>query len=330
MKFTRKLTLLWVLSLFLIIGIAGCDNGDSPTTPNGDTYFATATSNPVAGGSTDGVGGYDADASVTLTATPNAGFTFTNWTGASGILSTSSSYSFTINADLAVVANFHAVSTIVQDPVPLASTSQFALLSSSDITNIPTSSITGDVGITPGVRSAISGLTSPEVSGTIYAADDAAPVPTMLIAAKADAESAYLNAVDATRGTPTPAEGNLNGLTLTPGLYSSGSSMEISPGGFLYLDAQGDGNAVFVFKSATSITTESTSEVVLTNSASAENIYWVAGSAITLGTNSKMKGTLIASTSISMLTGARLDGRALIQGAAAGQISLDQNTVVLP
>ena len=330
MKILREISKRGLLSLLLVIGMVGCDNDDTATEPNGDTYMVTISSLPAAGGATAGAGGYDDASSVTLTAVPNEGYTFTNWVANGTIVGTSSSYTFAISADMTVVANFFKVSTVVQEVVPLGTASQFALISSSDITNIPTSSITGDVGITPGVRSSISGLTAPEVSGTIYASDDAAPVPAMLIAAKNDAEAAYLNAVAAVRGTPTPAEGNLNGLTFTPGLYNSGSSIEISPGGFLYLDAQGDANAIFVIRSATSITTEATSEVVLTGSAKAKNIYWVAGSAITLGTNSKMKGTLIASTSISLLTGARLDGRALIQRAAAGQISLDQNTIVVP
>ena len=152
----------------------------------------------------------------------------------------------------------------------------------------------------------------------------------MLIAAKAAALAAYLDATAAVRGTPIPISGNINGLTLVPGLYESGTSIQISPGGILYLDAQGNSNAVFVIRSATSITTEASSEVRLTNGADAANIYWSAGSAVTLGTNSKMKGTIIASTSISLLTGARLDSSALIQCAAAGQVSLDQSTIVLP
>ena len=223
-----------------------------------------------------------------------------------------------------------AIVPVGQPPVNLGSVARFAILSNSAITNIPTSSITGDVGISPGSRSSIAGLTNPEVIGTIFAADDADPVPAMLIAAKTAAEAAYLDAVASVRGTPTPISGNINGLTLVPGLYESGTSVEISPAGILYLDAQGDGNAVFIIRSATSITTEATSEVVLTNGANAANIYWVAGSSVTLGVNSKMKGTIIASTSISLLTGSRLDGRALIQGAAAGQVSLDQCTIVLP
>lgn len=217
-----------------------------------------------------------------------------------------------------------------QAVVVLGTAARFAILSNSAITNIPISAITGDVGLSPGARSSITGLTIPEVTGTIFAADDAVPTPAMLIAAKNDAQAAYLDAVAASRGTPTPISGNINGLTLAPGLYQSGTTIEISPGGFLYLDAEGDVNAVFVIRSATSITTSSTSEVVLTNGAQAKNVFWSAGSAVTLGTNSKMKGTLIASTSISLLTGARLDGRALIQGPAAGQVSLDKAIIVRP
>ena len=289
----------------------------------------TLSSNPVAGGTASGGGTFDSGSSVPVTAAPNSGYTFTNWTAGATVVSTNASYTFTISGNRTLVANF-AVGFGGQLPINLGTSARFAILSNSAITDIPTSAITGDVGISPGARSSIAGLTIPEVTGTIFAADDADPVPAMLTAAKTDAENAYLNAVAAVRGTPTPISGNINGLTLVPGLYESGTSIQISPGGFLYLNAQGDANAVFVIRSATSITTESTSEVVLTNNAQAKNIYWVAGSAVTLGTNSKMKGTIIASTSISLLTGARLDGRALIQGAAAGQVSLDQNIIVLP
>jgi hypothetical protein len=229
-----------------------------------------------------------------------------------------------------------AIGGTVQAAVVLGTSSRFAILSDQAITDVPTSSITGDVGISPGYRSSCA-LLAAEVNGTgangaykIYAADDADPVPAMLGQAKTDALNAYADATNAVRGTPTSISGDLNGLTLAPGLYESGSSIEISPGGILYLDGQGDANAVFVIISATSITTESTSAVVLEGSAQAKNIFWAAGSAITLGTNSTMKGTLIAGTSISLLTGATLQGRALIQGATAGEVVLQSGTIVLP
>jgi len=283
-------------------------------------------SSPALGGNVYGAGAYNPGSVVTVNTTSKPGYQFTNWTVNGAIVSTNASYTLTVNRDTSLVANF----TAGQLAVVLGTSARFAILSNSAITNISTSSIAGDVGISPGSRSSIAGLTIPEVTGTIYAADDAVPVPAMLIAAKTDAENAYLDAVNSVRGTPTSISGNLNGLTLVPGLYESGSSIQISPAGFLYLDAKGDSNAVFVIRSATSITTESTSEVVLAGNARAKNIFWSAGSAVTLGTNSKMKGTIIASTSISLLTGARLDGRALIQSASAGQVSLDQSTIVLP
>lgn len=225
----------------------------------------------------------------------------------------------------------------IAQPTPVLGTSaRFAVLSFKDLTNTPNSAITGDVGIQPGLRSNIVGLVNGDgqvkSSYAIYANDDSVPpgTPAMLLKAYDDAGAAYLDAFAAGRGTPTVISGNLNGLTLAPGLYASGTSIEISPGGILYLDAQGDANAAFVLRSATSITTENLSAVVLAGGAQAKNVFWVAGSTITLGIYSFMKGTLIAGTSISCLTGSNLNGRAIIQGADAGQISLDNTTIVKP
>jgi hypothetical protein len=67
--------------------------------------------------------------------------------------------------------------------------------------------------------------------------------------------------------------------------------------------------------------------VILTGGANAANIYWQVGSSATLGTNSVMKGTIMALASITMTTGATLDGRAL---ARNGAVTLDANTVTVP
>jgi hypothetical protein len=151
----------------------------------------------------------------------------------------------------------------------------------------------------------------------------------MLIAAKDDAEAAYTDATAAGRGTPTPILGNLAGQILYPGLYESGTTIDLSVGGIVTLDAQGDSNAVFVIRSASTITTLASSEVSLIGNALAKNIFWAAGTAVTLGTDSKMKGTIIAQT-ISLLARARLDGRALIRVTGAASVTLDQNIIVLP
>ena len=267
------------------------------------------------------------DASVVYTATISTGVTDL----AGNPLAMDHVWSFTTWTEAS-----QAVGQVI---VPLMSASNFAILASAAITNIPTSKVTGDIGLTPDAGANVSGFsgpaTCPELVGTLYVVDASGPAcalidPVLLAAAKADAGIAFVNARAAVRGTPQAVSGDLNGLTLYPGLYESGSSLEISPAGFLYLDAQGDGNAIFIIRSATSITTEATSEVVLSNGAKADNVYWTAGSSVTLGVNSIMKGTLLAGTSISLQTGANLEGRALNQGPAAEAITLDSCTITVP
>jgi hypothetical protein len=169
-----------------------------------------------------------------------------------------------------------------QSPVALGSASNFAILGSATITNIPTSLITGDVGLTPDTGANITGfsapLTCPEVVGHIYAVDSSGPscalVDAVLLSnAKADALAAFINATGAARGTPIPINTNLEGLTFYPGLYESLTTIDLSAGGILTLDAQGDPNAVFVIRSATAINTLSTSQIVLSGGAKAHNVF---------------------------------------------------------
>jgi hypothetical protein len=325
-----------------VIIIAGCSKREGMTVPvtntpviAAGTHTVTRTStvivNTVTATGTSTISVNTATFTMTSTQVVNTStFTMTS-TATSTATSTETSTTFVTATAIQTVSGGLAQVTPV-----LGTSARFAVLSYSDLTNIPSSAITGDVGIQPGVRSNITGLLNGDgqvnASYAIYADDDLVPPGThaMLLQAYNDAGAAYLDAVNALRGTPTSISGNLNGLTLAPGLYESGSTIQISPGGILYLDALGDSNGVFIIRSATSITTESTSQVVLAGNAQAKNVFWVAGSAITLGTNSIMKGTLIASTSISLLNMADLQGRALIQSASAGQISLSQNIIVLP
>jgi len=69
----------------------------------------TLSSNPAAGGTTAGGGLFAQGSVVTITATPNTGFTFTNWTNGGVVVSTSASYQFTMAGNKAFVANFAAV-----------------------------------------------------------------------------------------------------------------------------------------------------------------------------------------------------------------------------
>jgi len=73
-----------------------------------NTYIITLSSNPPAGGTTAGEGSYISGASVTVAATPNAGYTFTNWTEGANVVSTDANYTFTITGNRTLVANFTA------------------------------------------------------------------------------------------------------------------------------------------------------------------------------------------------------------------------------
>jgi hypothetical protein len=157
------------------------------------------------------------------------------------------------------------------------------------------------------------------LAGTLHIADPTAAQ------AQLDLTAAYNDAAGRSIGTIALA-GNLGGLTLAPGLYKSTSSLEISSGD-LTLDAQGDANAVYIFQMASTLVTTVGRKVILAGGAQAANIYWQVGSSATLGVSSVFKGNILALASITVETGAAVDGRLLARTAA---VTLDGNAVVRP
>ena len=218
--------------------------------------------------------------------------------------------------------------TTLQSTVDLRSTSGFVILAGSLISNVPTSAITGDIGLSPATRAAITGFGLGEVTGTIYASDDVSPagVPAMLTAAKGDLTTAYNDAAGRTSTDMVLLTGNLGGLTLTLGLYKSSGSLEISSGDLTF-DAKGNANAVFILQMASTLTVTSGRKVILSGGAKASNIFWQVGTSATLGTTSVFKGNIMADQSISLNTGATVEGRLLARIAA---VTLAGNTIVKP
>ena len=142
--------------------------------------------------------------------------------------------------------------------------------------------------------------------------------------AQVDLTTAYIYTAGLPGGAVLP--GDMSGLTFTPGLYKTSSTVMLSAGN-VTLDAQGDVNAIFIFQVASTLTTIGSTHVVLAGGAQAKNIFWQTGSSATLGTNSIFKGTVMALQSITLQTGATLEGRAL---ARNGAVSLDSNPVTAP
>lgn len=221
--------------------------------------------------------------------------------------------------------------TVVQATVDLGSTSDYVILAGSLISNIPTSAITGNIGLSPAAGSEITGIGSAEITGTIFTVDATGPAASVtdalgLAEAKGHLTDAYNDAAGRTSTDIVYLSGNIGGLTLTPGLYRSGGSLEISSGELTF-NAQGNPNAVFIIQIASSLNTTSGRQIILTGGASASNIFWQVGTSATLGTTSVFKGTIMADQSISVNTGAALEGRLLARIAA---VTLSSSTVVLP
>lgn len=131
-----------------------------------------------------------------------------------------------------------------------------------------------------------------------------------------DLQAAYdeLFNTAATSTSHTPAFGG--GETLFAGVYSIGAAG--SAAGDLTLDAQGDPDAVFIFKFGGAFTTGASTTINLINSASACNVFWVAEGAISMAASTTMMGTLIAHNgAISMGAGGILEGRMLSTTGAA-------------
>ncbi|MDP2059409.1 MAG: Ig-like domain-containing protein, partial [Flavobacteriaceae bacterium] len=199
--------------------------------------------------------------------------------------------------------------------VDLKSAGQFGILAGVGVSNnAGFSEIRNmDVGISPGVRSSVTGFPPAiVVNGAIFASDDSAAVATMLIQAKQDLTDAYLFAERATAPAPATVAGDQGGLTLAPGIYKSTSTLLIQSGD-LTLDAQGDANAVWIFQIAADFTTVGGAggNVILIGGAQAKNIFWQVGSSATIGDGTIFQGNVLALTSITMNSGATAVGRML-------------------
>ena len=231
---------------------------------------------------------------------------------------------------LALAALLYAPASGTQVPVNLRSAGNFVILSKSGITDVPASAIVGNIGTSPITGAAITGIGRREVSGQVYTVDAAGPAfrvtyPVLLTAAIHDMETAYTDA--AGRVLPNFTElgaGNIDGMTLRPGLYKWGTSVLIPTE--VTLDAQGDPKAVWIFQVAQMLHVGNGAIVTLKGGAQAKNIFWQVGGKTTLGTTSDFKGIILCATAIAMQTGASLDGRALAQTA----VTLQMNDITQP
>jgi hypothetical protein len=195
--------------------------------------------------------------------------------------------------------------------INLGTSGEFAILTQTGISTTGTTSIVGDIGVSPAAASYLTGFglvnssnneysTSSYLTGDAFAADYNTPTPAIMTQAISDMQTAYNNAAGASTTNASMlnlASGNLNGQTLTPGVY--------------------------ILQISGTLNTASGAQIVLTNGAQAQDIFWQVSGQTTLGTGSAISGVILDKTGIAIQTGATLIGSALAQTA----VTLDAATV---
>jgi hypothetical protein len=299
-------------------------------------FAVILSSNPAAGGTTSGAGTFNAGSSVTVSATPNTGYTFTNWTDNGAIASTSSSYTFPLNANRTLVANFGLVAGVGPGGINLGTAGDFSMLTKSGISTTGITSVEGNIGVSPAAATSITGFGlimdasgqfshTPIVTGSVFASDYAAPTPAKMTTAVNDMQTAFTTA----NGLVTPAPivdlyaGDISGRILPPGLYKWSTGVLISNAG---VTLTGGPNDTWVFQIAQNLTVNNGAIVTLLGGAQAKNIFWVVTGQATLGSNVDFSGDILSKTLISLNTGAKVTGKLLAQTA----VTLNASTVVQP
>ena len=216
--------------------------------------------------------------------------------------------------------------------VNLGAAANYVILAKSAISNISTSAVTGDLGLSPAATSYVTGFsitnaigyaTSAQVTGSIFAADMADPTPINLTTAVENMITAYNDAA----GRPSPdffelGTGNIGGKTLTAGLYKWTNSVTMPSD----VTISGGANDVWIFQVAQDMSVSNGVNITLIGGAQAKNIFWQVAGTVTVGTTAHVEGIILSKTGITLQTGASFKGRALAQTA----VVLDGNAVVKP
>lgn len=239
-----------------------------------------------------------------------------------------------LSSDFAWSFTTGATAALGPNPVLLGQAGSFAILAKSGIDSVPTSAITGHIGVSPIDSTAITGFsltvdasnafaTSAQVSGQVWAADYASPTPSSLTAAVLDMQAAYTDA--AGRATPDATElgaGEIGGLTIAPGLYKWGTALHITTD----VTLSGGPNDVWIFQIAGDLTLANGVRINLTGGALAKNVFWQSFGQMMIGTTAHFEGIALCETAIVLGTGSTVNGRLLAQTA----VTLDQSVVTQP
>ena len=222
-----------------------------------------------------------------------------------------------LGAVLLTAGPFGAMRADAAVPVLLGTAGDYAVLGATpNVTNTGPSVLTGDLGVYPAASLVgFAGAPGGTVIGVQHAGDAVA------LQAQTDLTTAYLQAA----GMPsTLIATQLGGTSPVPGAYhDGGGGLDLT--GTIILDGGGSNDAIWVFKSTSSLI--SAGVVALTNGAQACNVFWQITSSASLGTGTVLSGTVMALTSITAVSGVTVQGRLL---ARNGTVTLDNDVITRP
>ena len=218
-------------------------------------------------------------------------------------------------------------------PLNLGLAGNFVILAKSGVSTVPTSAITGNVGLSPAAASYITGFsmtadssnvfsTSAQVTGQLFAADFAPPTPSNMTTTIGDMELAFTDAAGRAPDVTELGAGDISGATLTSGVYKWSSGLLLASD----LTLTGSATEVWIFQIAQNLTVTNGVRITLAGGAMAKNIFWQVSGEATFGTTSHLEGIVLSQTLIALNTGATANGRLLAQTA----VTLDAATVVAP
>jgi hypothetical protein len=198
---------------------------------------------------------------------------------------------------------------------------------------VPTSAITGNLGVSPNAAASITGFSltadstnvfsiSPQVTGKVFAADYTPPTPSNLTTAIGDMQLAFTDAAGRAPNVTELGAGNIGGMTLASGVYKWGTGLLIPTD----VTLAGSATDVWIFQVAQDLTMSSATHVFLTGGAMPKNVFWQVAGLVDLGTTAHFEGVVLALTSVALRTGASITGRLLAQTA----VTIDSSAVVEP
>jgi hypothetical protein len=208
--------------------------------------------------------------------------------------------------------------SVIGNPVDLGTAGDFVLLGMSGITNVPTSIIVGNIGVSPIDSTAVTGFPltpdasnqfsmTPQVTGRVYAADFATPTPDKLTVAINDMHTAFTAAAGRAPDVTELGAGTIGSVTLAPGVYKWSSALLIPTS----VTLSGTATDVWIFQIAQDLTLSS--NIVLAGAASPNNIFWQVSGEVIVNTGAHLEGNVLSQTATLLDTGASLHGRLLAQ-----------------